>query len=326
MYINVIDLKNYLNDQYNTSDSFYISELVPHVGDSKRPITQVSSDRLRYNVFRKVYNTYDNNRQVRPLSFEQWNVFLQMTLEYFKRDNINVSADTNTLYKSYVALTQDLYRVFVSADTNTLYKSYVALTQDHRVSGLVNINRCPVRASQTPVFTWVPVGGKTMPIDILTYMSIFEKTFPNVIASYSAMKVMYNKYLSALQANGAKISATRPNVVIARHGSLNDIINTMGDIINANLRRSDGTIVSTNDLTDIISSNGNTRVDLTKYYQYMLRQFGLNTNNSLEMLKYSSDIVKNVNLKEGAPETASLVPTILVVPETTTDKNVQSII
>lgn len=303
MYINVIDLKNYLNDQYNTSDSFYISELVPHVGDSKRPITQVSSDRLRYNVFRKVYNTYDNNRQVRPLSFEQWNVFLQMTLEYFKRDNINVSADTNTLYKSYVAL-----------------------TQDHRVSGLVNINRCPVRASQTPVFTWVPVGGKTMPIDILTYMSIFEKTFPNVIASYSAMKVMYNKYLSALQANGAKISATRPNVVIARHGSLNDIINTMGDIINANLRRSDGTIVSTNDLTDIISSNGNTRVDLTKYYQYMLRQFGLNTNNSLEMLKYSSDIVKNVNLKEGAPETASLVPTILVVPETTTDKNVQSII
>lgn len=303
MYINVIDLKSYLNDQYNTSDSFYISELVPHVGDSKRPITQVSSDRLRYNVFRKVYNTYDNNRQVRPLSFEQWNVFLQMTLEYFKRDNINISADTNTLYKSYVAL-----------------------TQDHRVSGLVNINRCPVRASQTPVFTWVPVGGKTMPIDILTYMSIFEKTFPNVIASYSAMKVMYNKYLSALQANGAKISATRPNVVIARHGSLNDIINTMGDIINANLRRSDGTIVSTNDLTDIISSNGNTRVDLTKYYQYMLRQFGLNTNNSLEMLKYSSDIVKNVNLKEGAPETASLVPTILVVPETTTDKNVQSII
>lgn len=303
MYINVIDLKNYLNDQYNTSDSFYISELVPHVGDSKRPITQVSSDRLRYNVFRKVYNTYDNNRQVRPLSFEQWNVFLQMTLEYFKRDNINISADTNTLYKSYVAL-----------------------TQDHRVSGLVNINRCPVRASQTPVFTWVPVGGKTMPIDILTYMSVFEKTFPNVIASYSAMKVMYNKYLSALQANGAKISATRPNVVIARHGSLNDIINTMGDIINANLRRSDGTIVSTNDLTDIISSGGNTRVDLTKYYQYMLRQFGLNTNNSLEMLKYSSDIVKNVNLKEGAPETASLVPTILVVPETTTDKNVQSII
>ena len=303
MYINVIDLKSYLNDQYNTSDSFYISELVPHVGDSKRPITQVSSDRLRYNVFRKVYNTYDNNRQVRPLSFEQWNVFLQMTLEYFKRDNINISADTNTLYKSYVAL-----------------------TQDHRVSGLVGINRSPVRASQTPVFTWVPVGGKTMPIDILTYMSIFEKTFPNVIASYSAMKVMYNKYLSALQANGAKISATRPNVVIARHGSLNDIINTMGDIINANLRRSDGTIVSTNDLTDIISSNGNTRVDLTKYYQYMLRQFGLNTNNSLEMLKYSSDIVKNVNLKEGAPETASLVPTILVVPETTTDKNVQSII
>lgn len=303
MYINVIDLKSYLNDQYNTSDSFYISELVPHVGDSKRPITQVSSDRLRYNVFRKVYNTYDNNRQVRPLSFEQWNVFLQMTLEYFKRDNINISADTNTLYKSYVAL-----------------------TQDHRVSGLVNINRCPVRASQTPVFTWVPVGGKTMPIDILTYMSVFGKVFPNVIASYSAMKVMYNKYLSALQANGAKISATRPNVVIARHGSLNDIINTMGDIINANLRRSDGTIVSTNDLTDIISSNGNTRVDLTKYYQYMLRQFGLNTNNSLEMLKYSSDIVKNVNLKEGAPETASLVPTILVVPETTTDKNVQSII
>lgn len=303
MYINVIDLKSYLNDQYNTSDSFYISELVPHVGDSKRPITQVSSDRLRYNVFRKVYNTYDNNRQVRPLSFEQWNVFLQMTLEYFKRDNINISADTNTLYKSYVAL-----------------------TQDHRVSGLVGINRSPVRASQTPVFTWVPVGGKTMPIDILTYMSVFEKTFPNVIASYSAMKVMYNKYLSALQANGAKISATRPNVVIARHGSLNDIINTMGDIINANLRRSDGTIVSTNDLTDIISSNGNTRVDLTKYYQYMLRQFGLNTNNSLEMLKYSSDIVKNVNLKEGAPETASLVPTILVVPETTTDKNVQSII
>jgi hypothetical protein len=58
----------------------------------------------------------------------------------------------------------------------------------------------------------------------------------------------------------------------------------------------------------------------------MLRKFGLNTNNSLEMLKYSSDIVKNVNLKEGAPETASLVPTILVVPETTTDKNVQSII
>lgn len=294
MYININDLHSWLSANYNQRDKFYITDYIPFAVDNGVNIAQLDGSKSRYSVFSDVRFTTPSNFQISPLNFGDYSASIKEWVGNVVGPTFNIN---------YAASSPEIY-----------YKSYVEFSRDQRVSGVVDIYAVPTVPSDIGTFTWVPVGGATTPIDILTYISIFRKVFSNACFSYLAMKDMYNKYLNVIQSNGVSVNMPVANGVLASGNSISDVVGNMNNIITNTLRRQDGRPLTSQDLQSVIVSNGRSGVDMTQYYQYMITNYGLDTNMSIEMLKYAGDIASMKDMQAGAPDIMLVAPVIIQAP------------
>lgn len=296
MYINTADGIRWLNSNFNSDSGDYvvISEFIPPVTSNGVPVTQMADNIGCYSVFGSVFNRSNTTYNISILDFEDWKTLLYEYMQSLGIPTTSIGVSNTNL--------------------NELYQSYVTATRDLRISGVVDMNVGILVPGAEMPFVWCPIGGNNRPVDILTYMSIFRKTFTHMCMTYGALKYMYESYLSSLKNSHIAVGTQYPNELLSVGNSLEDISNNMDTIITNTIKSQNGGPVTTNELRQIIESNGNSPININNYYQYMVQRFGFDSMTAIEMLYYASDIIDINRLLGGNNDTSRLVISSLRVP------------
>jgi hypothetical protein len=295
MYINLNDTMNYLRATYNGSQNNYIliSEFIPYVTWNNTQVSQMTGRIAQYSIFENVCNTANTNNSISILSYMDWKTLLDA---YIQEINVQTRLD-----------------VSCAVNINSMYNSYVELTRDLRVSGIANITISQITPTAVAPWVWYPIGTTYCPTDILTYASMLAKVFPKLMLSYGAVKQMHNMYINGLKSLGVSVGVQKPNSILAaqkhmigapkdgRGTSLGDITNAMNSVVNNTIRGENGQ-VTTYELRNIVETQGNINIDLTRYFQEMLHCCSIESRTAIEMLKYTSDLIDRSTLTDGAPD------------------------
>lgn len=288
MFTNIYHIGQILANQ-PTTNTVCICDFVPPVIANNAGVTQIP-DRIRgYNLFKNITGVQNTDYPITVLPFEKYEQELNRMVGYIQNMGFSVR---------------------LVSSVKDMYNSFVSMSNDLHISGVISFEVSKLSISEVTIFDWVPIGGKTVQLDLLTYFGVFISTFPQACISYTAIKQMYNKYKQNIKANGAFVNDTGyVNNLLATTMDISEISMNI-DIAISILRTSQGTGITTTMLRGIIDSDG-TSMDLTPYYNYMMYWYHIRHDVALDMLKYATDIIDNVDIQRGASDLMRIAPVIV---------------
>ena len=271
------------------NETVCICDLVVPVIVNNLGVVQISDNVRCRNIFAQIAGVQNTDYPINVLPFEKYKNEVDRMVSYIESLG---------------------YTVKLMYPIKNMYDSAVEMSNDLRISGVISFELSNVSVSETGIFDWTPIGGKSMQLDLLTYFGMFMITFPQACVSYASIKQMYNRYTQNIKAEGTFVNSVGyVNKLMSNVRSISELSMNIDIAINS-LKTSHGERISTTMLRHIIDSNG-TSMDVTAYYNYMMYWYGIRHDVALELLQYATDIVEDIDLQRGATDLTRIAPVVI---------------
>ena len=288
MFTNIYHIGQILANCPN-HETVYICDLVLPVIANNLGVVQINNDVHCRNIFKNISGVQNTDYPINVLSYEKYENEIERMVKYIEALGYNV---------------QLVYSI------KDMYNSAVEISRDLRISGVISFELSNVAVSESSTFDWIPIGGKSVQLDLLTYFGMFIMTFPQACISYSAIKQMYNRYVQNIKAEGTFVNSTGyNNKLLSTVMSISELSMYIDIAVNS-MRTTQGGLITTTMLRDIINSNGSS-IDMTQYYNYMMYWYQIRHDVALELLQYATDVVGEVDLQRGAIDLVKIAPVVI---------------
>lgn len=283
MFININDIDVVLS-QYNKTDRINIQDVVPQVNGT----TQIPNYISWYGMFANVRNANATDLTQVPVEYNVYEHYINQLLAYM--------------------MSLGYQNVGIVDTIPNMYTSYVALANETGVAGVINITKTPTGKTDIYPFDFDTVGTTSMTVDIMTFWNTFMMIYPRGLSLYTGIKDMYSRYVKCVSKEISASSVTMVNMLLARHYDIGTLASEMNTIVNSTLVDSEGKMVKTQDLINIVRTNGKTEINLSQYYAYMYNAYKIDPVTALDMLQYTSDMLSNINIYDRFPKITKVSP------------------